>query len=73
MFVDDAIHAQILRLLVRKPKPGEVIVIVTGDGNLNEGYTSFIEVCGLSSSSSSLLYFFVYTSEKLNDVMYYLL
>ncbi len=39
-FVDDSIHAQIARLLLQKGDP-QILVLVTGDGNSNKGYSNF--------------------------------
>lgn len=41
-FIDDSIHAQILRLIAGKGAP-QTIVLVTGDGNSNNNYSSFVE------------------------------
>jgi len=45
VFVDDSIHAQIFRLILSQSKyeVKDTIVLVTGDGNKNENYSSFVE------------------------------
>lgn len=44
MFVDDGLHAQIFRLLLQKANASKnTIVLVTGDGNSNGNYSSFVE------------------------------
>lgn len=44
LFVDDSLHAQIFRLLLQKNTSAKVtIVLVTGDGNANNNYSSFLE------------------------------
>lgn len=44
LFVDDSLHAQIFRLLLTKDAAKKVgIVLVTGDGNANNNYSSFVE------------------------------
>ena len=42
-FVDDALHAQLMRTAARRFDPPRTIVLVTGDGNSNEGRTNFPE------------------------------
>lgn len=42
-FVDEALHAQLMRTASRRFDPPRVIALVTGDGNLNEGRTNFPE------------------------------
>ena len=42
-FVDEALHAQLMRTASRCFDPPHAIVLVTGDGNLNEGRTNFPE------------------------------
>lgn len=46
MFVDDSLHAQIFRVILQKNSAANnTIVLVTGDGNSNNNYSSFVEVC----------------------------
>ena len=40
-FVDEALHAQLMRAAAKRFDPARVIALVTGDGNANEGRTSF--------------------------------
>lgn len=40
-FVDEALHAQLMRTAAKRFDPGRIIALVTGDGNANEGRTSF--------------------------------
>lgn len=42
-FVDDALHAQLMRTAAKRFEPPRVIALVTGDGNSNEGRTTFPE------------------------------
>ena len=42
-FVDDALHAQLMRAASKSFDPGRVLLLVTGDGNSNEGRTTFPE------------------------------
>ena len=41
MFVDEALHSQLAKVAGRKFNPPRTIVLVTGDGNRNEGRASF--------------------------------
>lgn len=41
VFVDEALHAQLMRTVTRRFSPPHVIALVTGDGNANQGRTSF--------------------------------
>lgn len=43
VFVDEALHSQLMRTASRCFAPPHVIVLVTGDGNANHGRTSFPE------------------------------
>jgi ankyrin repeat protein len=42
-FVDDALHAQLMRTAARRFERPHTIALVTGDGNCNEGRTTFPE------------------------------
>jgi hypothetical protein len=42
-FVDDTLHAQLMRTAGKTFEPGRVLILVTGDGNNNEGRTTFPE------------------------------
>lgn len=42
-FVDDALHAQLMRTAARRFERSRIIALVTGDGNCNEGRTTFPE------------------------------
>eukprot|EP00900_Chrysochromulina_parva_P001404 jgi/Chrpa1/11264/Chrysochromulina_OHIO_Genome00005102-RA len=42
-FVDDALHAQLMRTAAKAFDPPRVIALVTGDGNRNDGRTNFPE------------------------------
>jgi hypothetical protein len=42
-FVDDALHAQLMRTAERTFAPGRILALLTGDGNDNEGRTTFPE------------------------------
>lgn len=69
-FVDDFLHAQIFRLLLQIQKNDahkHVIVLVTGDGNNNDNYTSFVE-CVLHAAALDFRVEICSWKQRLNKV-----
>jgi hypothetical protein len=52
VFVDDSLHAGIFKVILSSRTPG-TLILVTGDGNTNNGYSSFPEVIKTCFNNSS--------------------